>query len=474
VGIRLTLAPRLWQSQIRDLVRGGQGGVARVNRNALPGRTEFIARRLDPLPAEASGRDFGSLDELLLVQLSERVDDEGALQRLVAFQPRPGQCVVALVLGLGPAAGRWAAAVCDRRRYFRVDQLSLVGAGMHCVRRAEPDDSTAPLGPVLETPEPGGSRPASAAGSRNRETADQGDSFRQRTSPAGGQPEHAGRFPPDAEQTRGFGRADGRWSRTRGALGDEVWRKVRGMDVGVIGASRNGSIVATIFAMLGVRSLVLVDPDRDQPHGLDAVLGAVPDRVGNPKVLNRREALLRIRPGDLQVRPLVLPFPHPAAERRLREVDLVCTCVDRDAARLAAARFANRWCRLHLDIGSGVFASGGDRLMGADVRLLLPGEACVVCLGGLRDPAEARYESAAPPGALRRGPRRRWDQQRAGSLITINSIACNLGIQQVLDLLAGHLAHSQWRHLEYHPDRGLVETNHTEPAPRCEICGRGV
>ena len=101
------------------------------------------------------------------------------------------------------------------------------------------------------------------------------------------------------------------------------------------------------------------------------------------------------------------------------------------------ARLANRWGKIHLDVGSGVLIAGDDRQMGADVRLLLPGEACVSCLGGLRDAIRAREEADAPPGTLRRGRRQPWHEHRAGSLLTVNHIAVHLGLQMWLSLMSG-------------------------------------
>ena len=224
--------------------------------------------------------------------------------------------------------------------------------------------------------------------------------------------------------------------------------------------------------MLGVRKMVLVDPDRDELHGLDATLGAVAEGVGMAKVLNRRDALLRIRPRDLEIHALTLPFPHPEADEYLRDVDLICTCVDHDTARLAAAQFANRWCKVHLDIGTGVFHAESERLAGADMRLLLPGQACVICFGGVRNLEEARYEVAGPPGAMRRGPRPEWNDGRAGSLVTLNSIACNLGVQIYLDLVAGRVNESLWCRVALENDGRAAISYFTSPAPSCSICSR--
>jgi hypothetical protein len=412
VWFRLVLAPVVWGQQLGQLAAAGGVAIGRVNRNQLKTGTELIGLTLNQVLANPAALNFGSLDELLLVELAESVDGQDAVGLLNRFDPQPGQLVAAIRLGFGSGAGQWVGNVHEYGHYFPLDELRLVGPGMHrlAVNRG-PDESSLP-----------------------------------------------------AE----------RWSRSRGALGEQVWQKVRASRVAVIGASRNGSVTAFTLAMLGVRSLVLIDPDREEAHGLDAILGAVPGGVGHPKVLNRREALLRIRPGDLEIRPLAIPFPHPQAEPALRDVDLICTCVDRDAARLAAAQWANRWCKVHLDIGTAVFRNdAGDRVLGADVRLLLPGQACVVCLGGLRNLDQARYEVAAPPGALRRGPRPQWHEQRAGSLVTINSIACNLGVQMYLDLLAGRITESRWCRVEITSDGRMTVDYPSSPAATCAICKRG-
>jgi hypothetical protein len=90
-------------------------------------------------------------------------------------------------------------------------------------------------------------------------------------------------------------------------------------------------------------------------------------------------------------------------------------------------------------------------MLGADVHLRLPGEACRPCLGGLGK--EARCEVASLPGALRRGPRPEWNDGRAGSLVALNSITGNLDVLPFADLLA----------------RRVTETTTSAPTgePRC-------
>jgi hypothetical protein len=110
--------------------------------------------------------------------------------------------------------------------------------------------------------------------------------------------------------------------------------------------------------------------------------------------------------------------------------------------------------------------------MGADLRLCLPGEACLVCLGGLRDRDDAERVLAAPRDALRHGPYQPWHARRAGSLLTINQVAVHLGIQLWLDLLAGSLSRSTWYHMEWRND-GIASLDvHQQPDPTCHYCRR--
>jgi molybdopterin/thiamine biosynthesis adenylyltransferase len=405
----LVLPPRAWREQISRIAQSGSLGVAHLARNFYADKRELIARELRPLATALRGRDFGPLDDLLLVWLQATIEVEDLHRLLARFTPSPRQLVAGLVLGREAAAGRWLGGVWDSGIVYPLEGLTLVGPGMRRITATQ------------QSPE---------------ET----------------------------------GLAYERWSRTRGALGEAVWRRVRESCVAVIGAGRNGSIAVVTLAMLGVGRLILIDEDREELHNLDATLGANPDGLGQTKVVNRLSTLKDIRPDDLDVQALAHSVLHPGVAEVLRCVDLLVTCVDRDGPRLAAALIANRWCKIHLDTGTGVFVTGASRQMGADVRLLLPGEACVVCLGGLRNPGEAHYEVAAPSRTMLRGPRRAWHQQRAGSLVTLNQVAVNLGIQLWLDLLAGAVTESRWCRLEWGENGLPVMQHHTASEAVCAVC----
>jgi len=87
--------------------------------------------------------------------------------------------------------------------------------------------------------------------------------------------------------------------------------------------------------------------------------------------------------------------------------------------------------------------------MGCDVRCLLPGDACLLCAGGLVREAEARRTLATWSPVRATNATAPWNQQRAGSLRTLNHLAAHMGVQMWLDLVAGRLDASCWAQLEF-------------------------
>jgi adenylyltransferase/sulfurtransferase len=101
-------------------------------------------------------------------------------------------------------------------------------------------------------------------------------------------------------------------------MGKAAWRRLRSARVAVVGAGRNGSSASLVLALLGVGGLVLIDPDRDELHNLDATpLPADSPGLGRLKVLNRRDALARVRPDGLSVEAVGRSLLDPLAFERL-------------------------------------------------------------------------------------------------------------------------------------------------------------
>jgi hypothetical protein len=261
-----------------------------------------------------------------------------------------------------------------------------------------------------------------------------------------------------------------RWSRTIGALSEGVWLKIYDSHVILIGCGRNGTLLAWQLASLGVSRLTLIDGDALGLENLDAMPGLEAADVGRPKVEALGRRLVALRP-DISIRCLAQPVAE-VVDRLSTRADLVATCVDDDAARLAASWLAREMLAPHLDIATTVKRPASDEPhIAGDVRLLLPGEGCVVCVGGLADADNCLYELAAPPGCLHRGAPTLWTEQRAGSLVTIDSAATALGCQIWVGLLAGSFRNSQWHRLEWNAVSGVTTDQASVGADvKCRYC----
>jgi hypothetical protein len=146
-------------------------------------------------------------------------------------------------------------------------------------------------------------------------------------------------------------------------------------------------------------------------------------------------------------------------------------CLDHDAGRWATAALASLYCRPHLEIATGIHGHGDERRMGADVRLILPGDRCLECLGGLADPAGA-HRALATPGAERSVLNDRdWRAERAGSLRSLNGIAAAIAQRLWEDLIADRVRASTWLRIEYDAAGRPSITEPMPPRPvACRLC----
>jgi hypothetical protein len=200
--------------------------------------------------------------------------------------------------------------------------------------------------------------------------------------------------------------------------------------------------------------------------------------LGLPKVVVVGRALRKARRLD---RPAICTIPRsvtvPAGMAAARRCDVLFSCPDNDAARLATALIATRYQRILIDVGVGVLrteraAEGRDagegpgRRVGADVRLIVPADGCLLCRGGLTDLSGAIRTSAGTALPVVPG-----ESRRMGTLASLNQIATGLAVTVLQDFVAERVDRSMWAHLEFDAGGKLAVTYPETTAPaRCELC----
>lgn len=283
-----------------------------------------------------------------------------------------------------------------------------------------------------------------------------------------------------------------RWSRTIGALGSHAaWERLRHLHVAVVGASRTASLVcAELVGGLGVRRITAVDPDRLRRHNLGEADLMTEADIGRPKAAALCGRLRTLRPdGDFV--PIMAPVQEPYAVQAVKQADVIICAVDASDARLTVALIGAAHLRPCLDIGTAVLAQdaaagrwgdSGDgatpRLRGMDVRLILPGQGCLLCQGGVTGRSDA-IQRLLGIGAPRDDEP--FDTHRAGSLRAWNAVAVGHGVLMLVDLVAGRLSSTTWLRVEdagegstiEYPLRDATSGTREAGACACAVVGAG-
>ncbi len=399
-----------WHKMHRQLpFAQNQVAIGGFRRLETPTGVQFLIDDIEISVPPRAGEGRRFPDGALIVAMQPRAQWCAAKEVLAELRLRPHDPVVILSL-TSDDPGLWDACVQDRGRTSEIDEIRVVEPGMPHIRRFDAV-TTAPA--------------------RNQ-----------------------------------------RWSRTIGGLGSlKTWSKLRNSHVVLVGCGGNGSQFAFQLACMGVGRMTIVEHDTLGLENLDRMPGVVLADVGKNKGVVLAKKLIALRP-DIAIRCIKQPLLE-CLDHLKSPADLLVTCVDDDAARLAASWLSRQRLWPHLDVATSIQRTEGQGLSKTgDCRLLLPRQGCVACIGGLDDPERCLYEIAAPPGVMHRGEPTVWASQRAGSLVSLNGLVVSAAVQDWLDFLESKLQGSTWHRIAL-GDHGIVSRREQVTAAlNCPYCRR--
>ena len=261
---------------------------------------------------------------------------------------------------------------------------------------------------------------------------------------------------------------DSRWSRTAGALGSHIYARAAGLKVGVVGLGRLGSLLAHNLVRFGIRSIVVADPDAVETHNT-AEGQFETKQVGIEKVHAWASQVALAYP-ETEVVPVAETVTSLKAVEALKSCDLLFSAPDQPGARLAAACLAAAYCRPLIDVGTRVHRQGATT-MGADVRVVLP-ERCLLCCGSVANEAQGLRLLDSPDEEEWFAAFRDWQQERPGSLASLNMIASGIAMRMFEDFVAGRISSSLWCHAEFSAKGEIQVSYATPPSPDAvQFCG---
>jgi molybdopterin/thiamine biosynthesis adenylyltransferase len=224
------------------------------------------------------------------------------------------------------------------------------------------------------------------------------------------------------------------------AFGTDIQQTLGDLCIGIVGCGGTGSAVAEQLVRLGVRHLVLIDPDTLSTSNLTRVYGSTVSDVGQPKVEILARHLAHIAP-DLRCQTVKSMITLEPTARCLIGCDVIFGCTDDNAGRLVLSRMATYLLTPVIDCGVLLSSDDAGRLTGIDGRVttLSPGHPCLICRNRI-DLARARAELLTPEERLRRE-----DEGYAPALartepavVTFTSLVGAAAVSELLERLIGY------------------------------------
>jgi molybdopterin-synthase adenylyltransferase len=267
------------------------------------------------------------------------------------------------------------------------------------------------------------------------------------------------------------------FSRNVLAFGEHGQALLASLRVGVVGASGTGSHICDQLIRLGIGTLVVVDPDEVEDVNLNRIVTASrwdARRRRNKAKLVARHAHKTTR--ATEVRAISRDVRNMETAHELFDVDALFCCTDTISSRavlnrIAVQRFIPLW-----DCGTEISTADANRIRAfASVRFVLPGSACLVCMGVI-DPEQLRVELMPTPERERDTALGyiRGEEIIAPAVVSLNGVAASLTLMRFLEWAVGQPAteSAQWIYRSYAGDVRTVAVTRNPDCPVCGVDGR--
>lgn len=243
---------------------------------------------------------------------------------------------------------------------------------------------------------------------------------------------------------------DDRFIRQRPIFGDEGSEIISKLSMSIVGVGSNGSALALICTLSGIKNQTLIDFDRIELTNLHRfALGGGENSIGKLKVDVAKRRIMEIdRTSKCSTIPYSVMEDRDEIREALRSSHVIGSCVDNVEARM----FLQSVCKgkIILDLGSGgLMRDGKLRVLGSRVSLYIPGGACLYC------------QTLDEEG---------MDQSQI-SFITPNLIAACLGLEMLLSYITGYGRKVNFA--VYDSINHTLKTLPIVPREDCPYCGSG-
>lgn len=251
------------------------------------------------------------------------------------------------------------------------------------------------------------------------------------------------------------------------ALGKAGQRRLESLSIAIVGLGGTGSHVAEQLAHLGVRRVVLVDPDTVDQSNLSRLVSASGADVGKAKVDVAARQYLTVLP-DASVEAIQDDATTSTVVRTLSRLDAVVGCTDSHGSRHVLNQLAYQYFVPVIDCGVAIVASEGliTHVFGR-VQQLGPGLPCLTCLRTL-DPEQVRRDLLSEV-ERKADPYIQGHHEPQPAVVSINGVVSSLAVTMLLGAATGFGARARYQ--VFDALRGQVRVLEGRANPSCVTCG---
>ncbi|HLN27330.1 MAG TPA: ThiF family adenylyltransferase [Gemmataceae bacterium] len=262
------------------------------------------------------------------------------------------------------------------------------------------------------------------------------------------------------------GSAHAAFDRQVRAFGVEGQAKLQGLRVGIVGLGGTGTIVAQQLAHLGVRSFLLIDPDKVEESNLNRLVGARREDIGLFKVQVIATHIASSHP-EVVTDAVTGSVLRASTAKLMREVDFFFCCTDSHGSRAVLSQLAYQYLIPCIDMGVSITVRDGHvtHITGR-VQMLAPGLSCLTCCN-LLDPDAIRhdlmtdFERQADPYFL-------GAHEPQPAVISLNGTLSSLAVTMFLGAVTGIPAHARYQ--IYNGIAGTLRAATHTSDPNCIVC----
>lgn len=256
-----------------------------------------------------------------------------------------------------------------------------------------------------------------------------------------------------------------RFDRSIRLFGKEGQRRLQQVSAAVVGVSGLGTPLVQQLALLGVKKLILIDPEELDETNRNRFIGARWDDPipGSSKVDLSARLVREIYP-DIDVIAIKSHLCTQVAFDGLYEADWVFGCLDEDGPRLVLNEFCAAYKKAYVDTASDV---PEPNVYGGRILVSLGGGGCLHCMGLLNEDDIRRFmigEEAKHREDAIYGVDREALETTGPSVAPINAVVASLAATEFMVSVTG--LREPKRLINYRGD--LARTTVSKDMPRCD------